>query len=196
MQSLFSKALVGAGLLALGLTAASADPVTYNIDPDHTYPSFEADHMGGLSTWRGKFNKSSGTIVLDVAAKTGTVEIVIDTASIDFGHDKMNEHAMSADMFDVEKHPTAVYKGKLTDFDGGKPGKVVGTLTLKGVTKPLTLEIDEFLCKQHPVAKKEVCGADASAEFKRDDFGVDYGKAYGFNQEVELEIQVEALRAD
>src|SRR5690606_31101529 len=103
----------------LGLAAASADPATYNIDPNHTYLSFEADHMGGLSTWRGKFNKSSGTIVLDVAAKTGTVEVVIDTASIDFGLDKMNEHARSGDMFDVEKYPTAVYKGKLTDFDDG-----------------------------------------------------------------------------
>lgn len=196
MQSFLTKTLVGGSLLVLGLATASADPVTYNVDPNHTYPSFETDHMGGLSTWRGKFNKSSGTIVLDVAAKTGTVEIVIDTTSIDFGHDKMNEHAKSADMFDVEKHPTAVYKGKLTDFDDGKPGKVVGTLTLKGVTKPLTLEIDEFLCKPHPTAKKEVCGADASAEFNRDDFGVDYGKAFGFKQEVELQIQVEAIRAD
>jgi len=196
MKSFFNKALIGASVLMLGLAAAAAAPVTYNVDPNHTYPSFEADHMGGLSTWRGKFNKSSGTVVLDVEAKTGTVEIVIETASIDFGHDKMNEHAMSADMFDVEKFPTAVYKGKLTDFDDGKPGKVVGTLTLKGVTKPLTLEIDDFLCKINPMNKKEVCGADASAEFNRDDFGVDYGKAFGFKQEVELEIQIEAIRAD
>jgi len=196
MQSIISKALLGGSLLVLGLAAASADPVTYNIDPDHAYPSFEADHMGGLSTWRGKFNKSSGTIVLDVAAETGTVEVVIDTTSIDFGHDKLNEHAMTADMFDVEKYPTAVYKGKLTDFDDGKPGKVVGTLTLKGVTKPLTLEIDEFMCKPNPMTNKEVCGADAEAEFNRDDFGVDYGKAFGFKQKVELQIQVEAIRAD
>ncbi|HNR91176.1 MAG TPA: YceI family protein [Dokdonella sp.] len=196
MQSIISKTLLGGSLLVLGLAAASADPATYNIDPNHTYPSFEADHMGGLSTWRGKFNKSSGTIVLDVAAKTGTVEVVIDTASIDFGLDKMNEHARSGDMFDVEKYPTAVYKGKLTDFDDGKPGKLVGTLTLKGVTRPLTLEIDDFMCKPHPMTKKEVCGADASGKFNRDDFGVDYGKAFGFKQEVELEIQVEAMRTD
>jgi len=196
MKSLFNKALIGASVLMLGLAAASAAPVTYNVDPNHTYPSFEADHMGGLSTWRGKFNKSSGTVVLDVEAKTGTVEIVIDTTSIDFGHDKMNEHAKSDEIFDVEKHPTAVFKGKLADFEDGKPGKVVGTLTLKGVTRPLTLEIDDFLCKINPMNKKEVCGADASAEFNRDDFGVDYGKAFGFKQEVELEIQIEAIRAD
>lgn len=180
----------------LWLAVASAEPVTYKIDPDHTHPSFEADHMGGLSTWRGKFNKSSGTIVLDKAAKTGTVEVTIDVASIDFGNDGLNEHAIGPDMFDVAKYPTAVYKGQLTDFEDGKPGKVVGTLTMHGVTKPLTLEIDEFLCKPHPARKKEVCGADASAEFNRSDFGVSYGAAYGFKQEVELQIQVEAIRED
>ncbi len=196
MQSLLKRVALGGSLLALALAAAFAAPVTYNIDPNHTYPSFEADHMGGLSTWRGKFNKSSGTIMLDAAAKTGNVEVTIDAASIDFGHDKLNEHARSKDMFDVEKYPNAVYKGELQDFEDGKPGKVVGTLTLHGVTKPLTLEIDEFLCKPHPTTKKEVCGADASGEFKRSDFGIDYGAAYGFKQEVELEIQVEAIRAD
>ena len=190
------KATFLASALLLASGAAVAAPVTYNLDPNHTYPSFEADHMGGLSTWRGKFNKSSGKVVLDREAKSGSIEVTVDMDSIDFGHDKMNEHAMSADMFDVEKFPTAVYKGKLTDFDDGKPGKVVGTLTLKGVTKPLTLEIDDFLCKINPMNKKEVCGADASAEFNRDDFGVDYGKAFGFKQEVELEIQIEAIRAD
>jgi polyisoprenoid-binding protein YceI len=184
------------GLLGLGLTAASAAPVTYDIDPDHTYPSFEADHMGGLSTWRGKFNRSSGTIVLDSAAKTGTVEVTIDMASVDFGHEKMNEHALSAEIFDVARYPTAVFKGVLTDFDDGKPGKAVGTLTLRGVTRPLTLDIDEFLCKQNPMTKRYVCGADAEAEFRRSDFGVDYGVAFGFKQEVELQIQVEAIRAE
>lgn len=196
MQLMSKKAAIGGSLFALWLAVGSAEPVTYQIDPTHTHPSFEADHMGGLSTWRGKFNQASGTIVMDKAARTGTVEVTIDVGSIDFGNDKLNEHARSADMFDVAKYPTAVYKGELRDFEDGKPGKVVGTLTLHGVTRPLTLEIDEFLCKPHPVSKKEVCGADASAEFKRSDFGVSYGQAYGFKQEVELQIQVEAVRAD
>jgi polyisoprenoid-binding protein YceI len=196
MTAISKNVVTGASLFALWLSAASAEPVTYQIDPSHTHPSFEADHMGGLSTWRGKFNKSSGTIVMDKAAKTGSIEVTIDVGSIDFGNDELNEHARSADMFDVAKFPTAVYKGELRDFEDGKPGKVVGTLTLHGVTRPLTLEIDHFLCKPHPVSKKEVCGADASAEFKRSDFGVSYGEAYGFKQEVELQIQVEALRAN
>ena len=194
MQMFSRNAVLGGSLCAIWLVAASAEPVTYRMDPNHTHPSFEADHMGGLSTWRGKFNKSSGTVVMDQAAKTGTVEVTIGVGSIDFGNDELNEHARGPDMFDVAKYPTAVYKGKLTDFEDGKPGQVVGTLTLHGVTKPLTLEIDEFLCKPNPMSKKETCGADASAEFNRSDFGVSYGKAFGFKQEVELQIQVEAVR--
>lgn len=188
--------ILGAAAAALAGGAAIAAPVTYQIDPNHTFPSFEADHMGGLSTWRGKFNKSSGTIVLDAVAKTGTVEVTVDTTSIDFGHDKMNEHAKSPDMFDVATFPTATFKGKLADFEDGKPGKVIGEFTLKGVTKPLTLEIDEFQCKPHPVTKKEVCGADAEGEFNRGDFNLAYGKDYGFDMKVKLAIQVEANRVD
>lgn len=176
--------------------AAVAAPVTYQIEPNHTYPSFEADHMGGLSKWRGKFNKSSGKIVLDREGKTGDIDVTVDIASINFGHDKMNEHALSPDMFDVAKHPTATFKGKLAKFKNGSPTEAVGTFTLKGVSKPLTLAINSFLCKPHPMMKKEVCGADASATFDRTAYGLDYGINYGFKPEVKLLISVEALRAD
>jgi len=184
-------------LISLLLVAGPvlAAPVTYEVDPAHTYPSFEADHMGGLSKWRGKFNKTTGTIVLDKEAKTGTVDLKIDTTSIDFGHDKMNDHAKSKDIFDVATYPTATYKGKLTDFNANGPTAVDGELTLHGVTKPVKLVINEFLCKQNPMTKKEVCGADATATFNRKDFGVSFGEQYGFKQEVKLQIQVEAGKA-
>jgi len=182
--------------LALTTSVAFAAPVTYNIDSGHTYPSFEADHMGGLSVLRGKFNSSSGTINLDKEAQTGTVEIKIDTTSLDFGHDKLNAHAKNADMFDVEKYPTATYTGKFVDFKNGVPTAVDGTLELHGVKKPVKLTINKFLCKQHPMAKKEVCGADASATINRGDFGIDYGKQMGFDMNVKLLISVEALKAD
>jgi len=179
--------------LAVAATAAFAAPVTYNIDSAHTYPSFEADHMGGLSLWRGKFNSSSGKIVLDKEAKTGTVDITIDTTSLDFGNDKLNDHAMKdAAMFDVAKYPTATYKGTLAKWVNGAPTEVQGELTLHGVTKPVTLKIDSFLCKQHPMTKKEVCGADATAIFSRYDFGITYGQNFGFKPDVKLLIQVEA----
>ena len=181
-------------LLAAG-ASSSAFAQTYTIDPSHTYPSFEADHMG-ISVWRGKFEKTSGTVVLDRAAKTGSLEIVIDTNSIDFGHAKMNEHAKGKDLFNVEKFPTATYKSKSIKFDGDKPVAVDGELTLMGVTKPVTLNINKFKCIQHPMLKREVCGADASAEFKRSDFGLNYALNYGFSPDVKLAIQVEAVKAD
>lgn len=183
-------------LITAGSAASAFAADTYTIDPSHTYPSFEADHMGGVSVWRGKFTKSSGTVTLDRAAKTGTMEITIDTSSIDFGHAKMNDHAKSADMFDVAKYPTAVYKGTSVKFDGDKPVSVDGTLTLHGVTKPLTLAIDKFKCIQHPMLKREVCGADATASFNRADFGIDYGAKYGFSMDTKLAIQVEAIKSN
>ena len=159
-QSLpFWSALIGLALSASG--AAAAATVTYDIDPDHTYPSFEADHMGGLSVWRGKFNKSSGKVTLDKAAGTGTVDITIDMASADFGQDALNEHARGADLFDVAKYPQATYKGKFEGFMDGAPSRVAGELTLHGVTHPVELKINSFKCMPHPMLKREVCGADA-----------------------------------
>jgi len=180
---------------SLAAGAALAAPVTYQVDPAHTYPSFAADHFGGLSVWRGKFDSSSGTIVLDREAGTGTVDITVDTASIDFGHAKLNEHTRSAEMFDVQKYPTAVYKGTLTAFKNGAPTEVHGELTLHGVTKPVNLTINSFLCKPTPPANKERCGADASGTINRADFGIDYGEKYGFSMQVKLAIQVEATPA-
>lgn len=183
-------------LLALAGVAGAA-PVTYEIDPLHTYPSFEADHRGGLSVWRGKFDKTSGRIVLDKAAQTGSVNVVVDMASADFGLDKMNEKARGEEMFDVAKYPQATYQGKLVDFKNGAPTRVVGEFTLHGVTKPLAIEIHSFKCLPHPLkAGKEVCGADAFATFNRADFGVDTGKKNGFKMEVTLRIQVEAIQAE
>lgn len=187
-------AIVVTASLASALSFAA--PVTYDVDPNHTHPSFEADHFGGLSVWRGKFNQTTGTITLDTQAATGSVDIQVDVSSIDFGQDKLNEHARSADMFDVAKYPTATYTGKLTHFHNGAPTEVDGTLQLHGVTRPVKLKIDSFLCKPNPMSKKETCGADAIATIDRSQFGVDYGKAYGFKQEVTLRIQVEAIKAD
>jgi polyisoprenoid-binding protein YceI len=181
------------GILAATLACtAVAAPATYNVDSTHTYPSFEADHFGGTSIWRGKFNSTSGKIVLDKDAKTGTVDISIDTASVDTGNDKLNTHLNTAEFFDTAKIPTATYKGKLAKFKDGAPTEVQGDLTLHGVTKPVTLTIKSFKCMQHPMKKKEVCGADAAATINREDFGIAWGKAFGFKMDVKLAIQIEA----
>lgn len=186
-----SKHLIVA-LIAAASASAFAAVDTYHIEPNHTYPSFEADHMG-ISVLRGKFTKTSGTIVLDRAGKTGALDITIDATSLDFGHEKLNTHAKTADMFDVAKFPTATYKSKSVNFKGDVPVSVDGELTLHGVTKPVTLAINKFKCIQHPMLKREVCGADASAEFNRADFGIGYGLPR-FAPEVKLAIEVEAIK--
>jgi polyisoprenoid-binding protein YceI len=184
-----------AGTAAAGALAA---PVTYNVDPEHTHPSFEVDHFGGMSVWRGKFNENKGTIVLDREAQTGTVDITIDMDSVDLGLEKLHTHLKGADpgMLDVAKYPTATYKGKLAKFKDGAPTEVQGDLTLHGVTKPVTLTIRSFKCMAHPMKKKEFCGADAVGNFSREDFGINWGKAFGFKMDVKLAIQVEAFKAD
>jgi len=177
---------------ALG-TAALAAPVDYEIDSAHTYPSFEADHMGGLSKWRGKINSTSGTVTLDTEAQTGSVNVTMDMTSIDFGHDGLNQHAMTEDMVNVAEYPTATYEGELVEWQDGAPTAADGTLTLHGVSQPVRLMIESFKCQPHPQQGREVCGADAVAEIDRSDFGVDFGQAFGFDMGVTLRIQVEAL---
>ena len=194
-SGILTAAFSGIALVAIGATASAA-PMTYEIDSNHTYPSFEADHMGGLSLWRGKINGTSGTIVLDKEAGTGSVDITLDMVSIDFGHDGLSDHARSSDMFDVEQFPQATYTGDLVDFEEGSPTAVDGTLTLHGVSQPLRLTVESFLCRQHPQQGREVCGADATATINRADFGVDYAQNFGFLMDVALRIQVEALVAE
>jgi polyisoprenoid-binding protein YceI len=188
------KTLIALSLAALAASAAAA-PVTYNIDPDHTYPSFEADHMG-VSVWRGKFNKSSGKVTLDKAGKSGTVDIAIDPASIDFGHDKLNSWATGPELLDAAKYPQATYKGKLGGFNKNGPTTVTGELTLHGVTKPVNLKIRSFKCMPHPMFKREFCGADVYGSFQRDAFGLSAGKDWHFKMDVPLRIQVEAIQAE
>jgi polyisoprenoid-binding protein YceI len=188
-----SIAAATAVTLGLGVLSANAAPVNYTIDPSHTYPSFEAPHMG-ISWWRGKVNTSQGNVILDREAKTGTVDITLDAASVDFGHDKMNEHAIGEDFFNVAEHPTITYTGKIT-FAGGEPSGVDGQMTLLGNTKPLKLSIVSFKCIEHPFHKREVCGADLTGEFNRADFGMDK-YADGPLGAVKLRVQAEAVRAD
>ncbi|MGQ4583000.1 YceI family protein [Lysobacter sp. F60174L2] len=193
----FPSAATLVALLACAPTAALDATEHYTIDPEHTFPSFEADHMG-ISIWRGKFNTSSGKVTLDKATDTGavtggTVDVTIDLASVDFGHDKLNGYAKGPELFDIAKYPQATYHGTLAGFEDGRPTRLVGELTLHGVTRPVELDITLFNCVPHPMLKREQCGADAYGTIERDDFGIDAGKDYGFDMTVTLRIQVEAL---
>ena len=187
------KHLFAVALLALASASASAQ--VYNVEPGHTYPSFEADHRG-LSFWRGRFTKTSGTSVLDRGSKTGgSVEISIDASSVDFGHAKMNDKARGDEMFNVAKFPTISYKSTALKFDGDKLVGVDGEMTMLGVTRPMPLTITHFKCIIHPMLKREVCGADAHGRFDRSDYGMNIGIPR-FAPEIKLAIQVEAIKAD
>ena len=184
-------------LLALAAFApASAAETAYVFDPAHTFPSFETDHLGGLSVWRGKFNDTRGNAHLDRAAGSGRIEAVIEVASIDFGLEAMNAQARGPALFDAARWPQARYSGRLTGFVDGRPTRAEGELTLRGVTRPLPLEIRSFKCMPHPQHGRELCGADVQASFQRDDFGMDAGKDYGFDMTVTLRIQVEAVAVE
>lgn len=179
-------------LLAAVALPAFAAPEKYVIDPMHTFPSLEMPHMG-LSVWRGKFNSTSGEIQLDLAARKGSVRVETAADSIDFGLDAMHEHAVTADWLDAAKHPKLVYRGELQWSGGDKPTSVKGELSLRGVTKPLTLQIKSFTCMEHPFFKKPVCGADAEAQLDRADWGMSQYTDNGMGK-ILVRIQVEAFK--
>jgi polyisoprenoid-binding protein YceI len=181
----------GVALVALLAPPAFAAPEHYTIDPDHTQPSFEFSHMG-ISIWRGKFTRTAGKVVVDRAARTGSAEVFVDTRSIDFGHRGMNTFAASDDWLGVEKYPEMTFKGAIR-FAGDKPAAVDGKLTLRDVTRPLSLTINHFGCIPHPLFRKEICGADAEGDFNRADFGMTL-YSDGDAGRIHLRIQVEALK--
>jgi polyisoprenoid-binding protein YceI len=188
-------ALLGFAFSAICATAVAA-PMTYAIDSAHTYPSFEVDHSGGTSVWRGKFNSTTGSITMDKAAMTGEVNVTIDINSIDFGNDGLNDHVTGRTrpdptLLDAAQFPTATYSGRLTNWRDGAPTMVEGSLTMHGVTKPVNLEIKTFKCSAGR-GGGETCGADAYGEFSRADFGVTFGESFGFTMGVVLRIQIEA----
>ena len=179
-------------VLASALAAPVSAAETYTIDPRHTLPVYEIDHFG-WSTQRGRFEKVTGKITLDRAAKSGSMEVTIDAASVDSGIDKLDEHLRSEDFFNVAKYPTMTFKSKRITFSGDKPAKVDGEFTLLGVTKPLTLTIQRFHCARNDFAKKDACGADAVGTIKRTDFGMTTF-APGLGDQVRLIIPVEAFK--
>lgn len=179
-------------LLAAAATPAQAEPETYLLDGNHTYPRFSYSHFG-FSTQVSRFDKTSGKIVLDRAAKTGSADILIDTRSVNTGSAEFNEHIQDKDFLDTAKYPTARFQSTQVVFDGDQPVAVHGDLTLKGVTKPVTLTLTSFKAMPHPMLKEDAIGADAYTLVKRTDF--DAGKyAPLVGDEVRIDIAVEAIK--
>lgn len=182
-------------LIALATAFAApafAAPETYTIDGTHTYPRFEYNHLG-FSNQLQRFNKTTGTVVFDRAAKTGSVDIVIDAKSVDTGYALFNQHIQGEDFFATEQYPTITYKSTAVKFDGDKPVAVEGNLTMKGITKPVTLTLTSFQTMPHPMLKKPALGANAVAKVKRTDFNMGKNAPY-VSDEVTLTIGVEAIQ--
>jgi polyisoprenoid-binding protein YceI len=186
-KSLFTALVVS---VALPLSAYAAD--SYTVDPNHTFPNFSINHLG-FSTLQGRFDKTSGTVILDRAAKTGSVDITIESSSISTGYAKRDEHLKSPDFFNAAEFPTITYKSTAVHFKGDTPSSVDGNLTILGVTKPVTFSIDAFNCGTNPMNKKDECGAGATAQIKRSDFGVKYGLP-AVGDDVKLVLEIEAIK--
>jgi polyisoprenoid-binding protein YceI len=184
-------ALAAAAALSTGL--AHAESANYGIDPTHTFATFEIGHFGA-SVNRGRFDKKTGSVTLDKAAKTGKVDISIDTTSINSGTAAFDKHLQSADLFDAAKYPTITFSGDKFTFDGDKVTAVAGTLTLLGKSAPVTLKANQFNCYQSPMLKREVCGGDFETTIDRTVFGMNYGVDWGFPKNVRIVVQVEAVK--
>ena len=186
------SSLISALLAVLFASTAQAAPETYVIDNAHTFPRFEYTHYG-YSRQTSRFDKTSGTIVLDRAAKTGSINVVIDATSINSGVTLFNQHLQSEDFFDTEHYPVISFVSDKLIFTGDDLSAVQGNLTLKGITQPVTLTVTSFVCKPHPSRKKEMCGANATTQIKRSDFNM--GKyAPNVSDEVTLSIGIEAAK--
>lgn len=186
------KQLTLVALVAAFAAPAFAAPETYAVDPTHTFETFTYNHLG-FSNQSHRFTKSSGTIVWDKAAKTGSVEITIDAKSVDAGSAIFNEHIQGEDYFDTAKYPTITFKSTAVKFEGDKPVAIDGKLTVKGVTKPVTLTVTNFLTQPHPMLKKDAIGANAVTKIKRSEFNAGKNAPY-VSDEVTLTIAIEAVK--
>lgn len=189
-KSLFSLLAVAA---ATAMTADAAQAANYAIDPTHTFVTFEIGHFGA-STNRGRFDKKQGTVEFDRAAKTGKVDITIDTTSVNTGTPTFDKHLQSADLFDAAKHPTIKFVSDKFSFNGDKVSEVTGQLTLLGKTAPVTLKATQFNCYDSPMLKREVCGGDFETTIDRTQWGMNYGVEWGFPKNVRLVVQIEAVK--
>jgi polyisoprenoid-binding protein YceI len=186
------KRIILIALATVISSAAQAASETYTIDGNHTLPRFSYSHFG-YSTQLSRFDKTSGKIIIDRAAKTGSVDVTVDTTSVDTGYALFNEHIQGKDFLDTAQYPTATFKSAQLKFDGGQLVSVDGTLTLKGISKPVTLTVTSFQCMPHPILKKEACGANATTVIKRTDFNM--GKyAPNVGDEVTVTLPVEATK--
>jgi polyisoprenoid-binding protein YceI len=186
------KKLFASFALATAIAAPAFAADTYNIDAFHTFPTFEVNHLG-FSTQRGRFDKTSGTVMLDTAAKKGSIDLTIEVSSLNMGFAVWNEHMAADGFFNTAKYPTITFKSNKLIFEGDKVVGAEGDFTLLGVTKPVKLTVSNFKCGENPFNKKAMCGADITTTIKRSDFGMTKALP-AVGDEIKISSAVEAFK--
>jgi polyisoprenoid-binding protein YceI len=186
------KTLIAAAVFAVA-GIAQAQAATYNIDPTHTFVTFEAKHFN-TSTLRGRFDKKEGSVNFDRAAKSGSADITIDATSVSTGVAPLDTHLKSKDFFNAGVTPSVKFVGDKFSFNGDKVSAVSGNLTMLGKTLPVTLTATNFNCYENPMLKREVCGGDFETTLTRSQWGMNYGLSFGIPDNIRLLIQIEAVK--
>jgi polyisoprenoid-binding protein YceI len=189
-RSFISAAL--ALVLVIPLMAMAAEE-TYVIEPVHSQPIWEVQHMG-FSMQRGSFTKLGGKVIIDRVARKGSVDVTIDTGSVRSFSDRLDEHLKGEDWLNVARYPTMTFKSSDLVFDGDKVVAINGDLTMLGVAKPVSLKVASFACGEHPFNKKPMCGAEATTTIKRSEWGLKAGLPKAASDEVKITLPIEAFR--
>ena len=185
------KHLATLTVLAAFAVPVLAAPETYVIDNSQTSSQFRFSYLG-VASQTHRFEKTSGKVVLDHTTKTGSAEVTIDATSINTGHALFNEHMQATSFFDTANYPTITFKSSKLTLDGDQMS-LAGDLTIKGVTKPVTLTVTQFQCMTHPTLKAETCGANATVTVKRSEFNM--GKyALLASNSVTLSLVIQAVK--
>jgi len=192
---MMKKLILTAMALGLGLASnpAYAEKVEeYTFDTVHTQILFFVSHIG-FSVSEGEFIDFGGHYNIDREhPENSSVEVIIDTSSIDMDDEKWDDHMKNKDFFNVEKFPEMTFKSTAVKVTGENTAEVIGDLTLLGVTKPVTLNVTHNKTDFHPYSGKMVSGFSATAQLKRSEFGMTYGLP-GVGDDVEIRIEVEGI---
>jgi polyisoprenoid-binding protein YceI len=172
--------------------AARADPGTLLVDADLTRARFAVAYLG-IATAHGRFGRTSGTIDVDAQQKVERIDLAIDTESVDMGWDLRDAFVRSEVMFDARRYPRLHFRSTHVSYEGARLVGVEGDLTLRGVTRPVRLDVARVECAIRPDDGRETCGATVTGRISRRAFGMDF--AYPLiGDEVELEFEVTAFR--
>lgn len=164
-------AVLLAGLLG-ATTIAQANPVTYQLDPNHTMVLFSWSHFG-YSHPTADIGLAEGTVTFDEQhPANSSVAVTLPLAKLDTHVPALDEHLKQADFFDAAKYPVVTFKSTKVEPVDARHFKVTGNLTMHGVTRPITLDATLNRVGPHPMSQKQAIGFDATATLKRSDFGV------------------------